>query len=202
MLKELFEAHFYATFPKKHGVFLQVDECTYQDYFSLVDISACRGCHFVCNIDLASREQLKVHSNMTTNVVNLAQVFNYVQEEIGETCDYMLESGQAVALVEMTCTSFNYIKDKRQKARSQLRNTLTLLHTNPDVRCHIESLIDHYAVFSWRETFNPTISDSVAQSMTGMLEMTDEVYSPFNESKFDFDFRLREVRYPDCFEMA
>ena len=32
--------------------------------------------------------------------------------------------------------------------------------------------------------------------MTGMTVMADEVYSPDNESKFDFGFKMKEIRYP------
>ena len=39
--------------------------------------------------------------------------------------------------------------------------------------------------------------DSVEQSMKGMILMSDEVYSPDNESKFDFGFKMKEVRYQD-----
>jgi len=39
--------------------------------------------------------------------------------------------------------------------------------------------------------------DSVEASMKGMIQMTDEVYSPDNESRFDFGFKLKEIRYPD-----
>lgn len=39
--------------------------------------------------------------------------------------------------------------------------------------------------------------DSIEFSMKGMILMSDETYSPDNESKFDFGFKLKEIRYPD-----
>lgn len=53
-------------------------------------------------------------------------------------------------------------------------------------------------VFSWKETFPENQEmDSVEASMKGMILMSDEVYSPDNESKFDFEFKMKEIRYPD-----
>ena len=41
----------------------------------------------------------------------------------------------------------------------------------------------------------------VIRSMMGMTVMADEVYSPDNESKFDFGFKLKEIRYPHALVM-
>ena len=72
-----------------------------------------------------------------------------------------------------------------------------IVMTSPVVKEHIERLAVHYVVFSWRETFNGNnIDDAVGSSMTGMTVMVDEVYSPDNDSKFDFGFKLKEIRYP------
>ena len=39
--------------------------------------------------------------------------------------------------------------------------------------------------------------DDIESSMKGMTVLNDVIYSPDNESKFDFGFKLREIRYPD-----
>ena len=53
-------------------------------------------------------------------------------------------------------------------------------------------------VFSWKETFPKNQEmDSLEASMEGMILMSDEVYSPDNESKFDFGFKMKEIRFPD-----
>jgi hypothetical protein len=53
-------------------------------------------------------------------------------------------------------------------------------------------------VFSWKETFAPDLKeDIVERNMADMTIMTDVIYSPDNELKFDFGFKLREIRYPD-----
>ena len=141
MLKELFEASFYITFPKKEDMVLMLDERKAQGDFGLVDTKAC---------------------------------------------------------VEMTCSTTDYVKGKRVKARGQLYNTLSLLYTNPDVRNHLGNKQARYVVFSWKETFPENQEmDSVEASMKGMILMSDEVYSPDNESKFDFEFKMKEIRYPD-----
>lgn len=119
-------------------------------------------------------------------------------EDVGEVCDYMLEGEADVMLVEMTCSTTDYVGDKRQKARSQLFNTLTNLYLSPFVKEHIENKAKRSAVFSWKETFDTaTATDSAESSMLGMTLMSDEVYSPDNESAFDLGFVLKEVRYPD-----
>ena len=73
-----------------------------------------------------------------------------------------------------------------------------LLNMNPDVRNHLEKKSSRYVVFSWKETFPENQEmDSVEKNMTGMILMSDEVYSPDNESKFDFGFKMKEIRYQD-----
>lgn len=130
--------------------------------------------------------------------MNLEQVFDYVGEDVGEISDYLLDGAESAIMVEMTCSTTDYVKGKRVKARGQLYNTLSLLFTNPDVRNHMENKQARYAVFSWKETFPENQEmDSVEASMKGMILMSDEVYSPDNESKFDFGFKMKEIRYPD-----
>lgn len=198
MLKELFEGHFYGTFPKVPGCVLNLTENTLTGTFSLCDPKACSGCHFVCSSDPANREQMKTNSSHNVNVISIDDVFSYVKEDVGEICDYLLESDNTLAIVEMTCSTADYVPDKRQKARHQLYNTLTLLNLSPIVRQHIERHATRYVVFSWKETFDPSeTTDSISNCMLGMTAMTDAVYSPDNESKFDFGFRMKEIRYPN-----
>jgi hypothetical protein len=72
------------------------------------------------------------------------------------------------------------------------------LFTSRIIRNHIEAKSVRYVIFSWKETFSEDEEmDDVEKSMKGMILMTDEVYSPDNESRFDFGFKLREIRYPD-----
>ena len=197
-MKELFEGHFYGTFPAVSDRLLQLDEKTKDGDFTLLEDNACRDCHYVCSDDVNNREQLKVRSASPANVISIDQVFSFVREEVGDICDYMVESGDVTALIEMTCSTSGYVKDKRQKARGQLYNTLALLHTSPVVREHLEARTSKYVVFSWKETFAPDSEvDSVGQSMMDMTRMSDSVYSPDNESKFDFGYKLKEIRYPD-----
>ena len=197
MLKELFEGHFYATFPKVQNRVLNLTEYVRNGTFSLLDPKACRDCQFICDSNPANREQMKVDSQQPVNIISIDEVFSYVKENLGETCDYMLESNGTIAVVEMTCSTTDYAMEKRQKARRQLYNTLTHLMTSPIIKDHIERLFSHYVVFSWKETFDSNVTgDSVGESMTGMTVMADEVYSPDNESKFDFGFKMKEIRYP------
>lgn len=197
MLKELLEGHFYGTFPKVTNRVLNITEHVQNGSFSLLDKEACRNCHFICNSDPEKREQMKVKSTFPVHYICLDDVFCFVKEDIGETCDYLLECNDTVAVVEMTCSTTEYVTGKRQKARHQLLNTISLLMTSPTVKIHIERLKNHVAVFSWRETFDKEITDDpVGKNMEDMMAMSDEVYSPENESKFDFDFKLKEIRYP------
>lgn len=199
MLKELFESHFYSDklFPRKAGSVLRIDEQTYEGDFSILDRKACQDCHNVCSPTSNGREQLKIHAESAVNVISIDQVFSYVSEDIGETCDYMIEGGQTTLLVEMTCSTADYVKDKRSKARRQLYNTLSLLFTSPIVRTHIESHSARYVIFSWRETFDMVARNNAEKNMIDMTLMVDSVYSPNNEQQFDFGFKLKEIRYPD-----
>lgn len=198
MLKELFEASFYITFPKKEDTILMLDERTAQGDFGLVDTKACQGCKYVCSDNPNEREQLKAHSDKQVSIVSLDQVFGYVKDNVGEISDFLLDGTESVIVVEMTCSTTDYVKGKRVKARGQLYNTLSLLSMNPDVRNHLENKQSRYVVFSWKETFPENQEmDSVEASMKGMILMSDEVYSPDNESKFDFGFKMKEIRYPD-----
>lgn len=200
MLKELFEAHFYGTFPKVPERVLNLTENVRTGSFSLYDNHACCRCHFVCESDPAAREQMKIESRQPIHIIRMDEVFSYVKEEMGEVCDYLLEGNSFVSIVEMTCSTVDYVKEKRQKARRQLYNTLTHLMTSPVVKEHIERHVSRYVVFSWKETFDRIVSgDPVVESMKGMTVMADEVYSPDNESKFDFGFTLKEIRYPYAF---
>lgn len=197
MLKELFESHFYRTFPRVTNRVLNLTERVGSRAFSLLDEKACRDCHYLCNSNPAEREQMRVVSLGPVYVISMDDVFSYVEEDVGERCDYMLEGNDVVAFVEMTCSTSNYVTEKRRKARRQLYNTLTNLMTSPVVKEHIERLADHYVVFSWKETFDSNVgADYVEKNMADMTVMADEVYSPDNESNFDFGFKLKEIRYP------
>lgn len=198
MLKELFEGHFYVTFPIVGNRLLMLDEKVWEGDFSLLDTKACQGCRFVCDEKPEKREQLRVHGEGNVSVLSIEQAFSYVGKGVGEVCDYMLEGNNDVVLVEMTCSTTDYVGDKRQKARSQLYNTLANLHLSPVVKDHLENKTKRSAVFSWRETFTISKAIDMAESnMMDMILMSDEIYSPDNESKFDFDFVLKEIRYPD-----
>lgn len=197
MLKELFEGHFYLTFAKVAGRIINLTERQKMGPFSLLDESACRDCRYVCTGNLVERKQLNVESAGLVYVISIDEVASYVKENLGEICDYMLESNDVVAIVEMTCSTSEYVTEKRRKARRQLHNTLAILMVNPVVKEHIERMDVHYAVFSWKETFDGSATiDPIEKNMTDMTIMADEVYSPDNASEFDFGFKLKEIRYP------
>ena len=197
MLKELFEAHFYRIFPKIDDRVLMIEEFEKNGDFSLVDSNACMGCKYICSEEPEMREQLKVTSTQPVNIVNMEQVFSFVKEDIGEVCDYIIEGASSTILVEMSCSTAEYVKAKRPKAREQLYNSLEQLFTCTPVRSHIEKRATHYVIFSWKETFPPESEiNDVEKSMKDMTIMSDAVYSPDNESKFEFGFKLKEIRYP------
>lgn len=202
MLKELFEGHFYGTFPKIADKVLNLTERVQTGPFSLLDPKACQGCRSICDSEPERREQMRVESTLPVSSISLDEAFSYVKEDLGETSDFLLETNDTAAVVEMTCSTTDYVTEKRQKARRQLHNTLGILMTSPIVRQHIERLNTRLAVFSWRETFeSPIAGDAVGESMMGITVMADEVYSPDNESKFDFGFKLKEIRYPHALVM-
>lgn len=198
MLKELFESHFYSTFPKVENKVLMLDESIVTGDVLLVDPNACNGCKLVCSEVPEEREQLKVYADHGVSIISIDQVFSFVRENVGDICDYMLDTTNTTILVEMTCSTSEHVIGKRQKARGQLYNTLCQLYANPVVRDHIEQNSIRYVVFSWKETFpKENVMDNIESSMKGMTVLTDVVYSSDNESKFDFGFKLKEVRYPD-----
>lgn len=200
MLKELFEGNFYITYPKISEKVLLLNEWTRTGDFYLTDDNACRDCEHICCDDPNEREQMKVMAEVPVNIISIDQVVSYVKEDIGMSCDFMLDDTNMTALVEMTCSTTKYVVDKRQTARRQLYNTLCILYLNPIIREHIEKHAFRYVVFSWKDTIDdsrdPQENDWVEKNMIGMTMMPDIVYSPDNESRFDFDFKLKEIRYP------
>ena len=197
MLKELFEGSFYVSFERKPGVALNLRETTYTGDFTLLDQEACRGCYNVCSETNYEREQLKVHTENQAYIIKVADVFSFVKGSFGEISDYMVETSASTAVVEMTCSTTDYVKDKRAKARRQLYNTLLCFHACFTIKQHIGQRASRYAIFSWRETIpKPDETDSIEINMRKMLLLTDKVYSPDNELNFDFGFKLKEIRYP------
>lgn len=197
MLKELFESQFYITYPKAKDKMLMVEERHESGVFSIIDPRACVGCKYVCSDEPKDREQLKVACTESASIVDMEQVFSFVQEDLGEVCDYMLEATDSSVLVEMSCSTPEYVMSKRPKARGQLHNTLEKLFTCPPIRKHIENKANRFVVFSWKETVTSNVEmDDVERSMRDMTILADAVYSPDNESKFDFGFKLKEIRYP------
>lgn len=200
MLKELFESSFYYTFPKRSDWNINLIETMYTGDFSLVDSKACQGCKQVCNPVLSERKQLLIHSSSGINTIKVDDVFEPVDENLGEMCDYVLDDGRKFALIEMTCATKEYVESKREKCLGQLSNTLAILLTCGQVRLHIENKEEREVVFSWRETNGPLdSSDHVETSMAAMTALADEVYSTDNISKFEWGFLYREIRYPNVY---
>ena len=198
MLKELFESSFYVTYPHKKNVLPNLMERTYEKDFSLRDEKACKGCKDVCHTEDAFREQLLVKTDTSVNALKLDVVFELVKEPIGDNCDYLLEDDKKSALIEMTCSNKDYVKSKRTKAKEQLLSTLEMLYTNSIIRIHFERKSEKYVVFSWRDTTKRDRKDDLAsRNMLEMTKMSDATYSPDNESRFEFDFKYKEIRYPD-----
>lgn len=199
MLKDLFESSFYRTFPIKEGTIINLEHrLSNTENFTLRDDEACKNCRFACVDNFDNRVQLNVKSTTPANYISIGQVFSYVEEPVGEICDYMIECTGFTSLVEMSCAQSEYVKNKRQKARRQLLHTISLLRTNEPIREHIDSIDKKYAVFSWRETFNAYDGiDDVEKNMLDLTVMADEVYSPNNEMKFEYGYKYKEIRYPD-----
>lgn len=203
MLKELLESQFYIIFPKAEDKVLILEERQECGDFSVIDPRACVRCKYVCNDKPKDREQLKMTCTEPVSIVNMEQVFSYVREDLGEVCDYMMEGANTSVLVEMSCSTTEYVKNKRLKARGQLYNTLEKLFTCPSIKCHIEKKAIHYVIFSWKETFPADAGmNDVEKSMRDMTILADAVYSPDNESKFDFGFKLKEIRYPSILSLS
>ena len=111
----------------------------------------------------------------------------------------MLENKETIALIEMGCTESTYYESKRVKARKQLFNTLFFLDGCPNVNHHLDLKGKKYVIFSWKQKDSRSLSDSIASSMKAMTLLPDKIYSPLNESNFDFDFRWKEIHFPDIF---
>lgn len=71
MLKELFEGHFYGTFPKVADRVLNLTEHIQSGSFSLLDKKACQGCHYICESNPESREQMRVESILPVSLISL-----------------------------------------------------------------------------------------------------------------------------------
>ena len=97
----------------------------------------------------------------------------------------------------MTCANEVYVGSKRMKGRSQLLNSISFLRACYAIREHIEAAEQCYVIFSWRKTEMLDDNDPVEKTMLKMVSVSDEIYSPDNESNFDNTFKYKEIRYPD-----
>ena len=196
MLKELFESSFYITYPLKPNVVLNLVEHNFNGPCHLVDIKACRDCREICDANPQNREQFKFYAGHTVHVLRFDDVLQYAVGNFKDNCDFIMDDGNKICLIEMTCSSQKYIASKRSKCRDQFWNTITLLRSCYAIRRHIDSE-KQYVIFSWKETFpNMDSTDAIEVTMKGMTMMTDDVYSPDNESNFDNSFKYKEIRYP------
>ncbi|MCQ2217127.1 MAG: hypothetical protein MJZ33_01420 [Paludibacteraceae bacterium] len=198
MLKELFESCFYVTFPAKAGCVVNLTEVLYRGDFALVDSEACRDCRYMCSRVDSEREQLLIRSaDGIINAIKVDDLFAPIGENLGRMCDFILDDGHKMALIEMTCATKEHVGSKRVTCIGQLYNTLTNLRTCGPVKEHIEKETECEAVFSWKETNAPSdLTDPIEASMTAMTDLADEVYSADNVSRFDDGFIYREIRYP------
>lgn len=152
--------------------------------------------HSCGDIDRAHMQIVK--TDTTVNALKLDDVFELVKEPIGDNCDYLLEDDKKSALIELTCSNEDYVKSKRTKAKEQLLSTLEMLYMNSIIRIHFERKSEKYVVFSWRDTTKRDMKDDLASfNMLEMTKMSDATYSLDNESRFEFDFKYKEIRYPD-----
>lgn len=202
MLKELFESSFYITYPQKQNVRVSINERVHSGNFSLYDSLSCNACA-TCIADPTVRENIKISSSSPIHEVSMSEVTSFVKEDISENCDFVLDDGtKTIILLEMTCSQPKYVDgSKRNKATKQLYETLVCLFANPGLKQHIESYVNKYVVFSWKNTQNEVDrNDKVEQGFLAFTDFSDETYSPDNYRNFDFDFKFKEIRYPHVLE--
>lgn len=202
MLKELFESSFYITYPHKQNTRVSINERIHTGTFSLHDSLSCNSCP-TCIADPLTKENIKISTFSPIHEVSMSEITGLVKEEISENCDYILDDGtNTFALLEMTCSQPKYVDGgKRNKAMRQLYETLVCLFTNSNIRQHIERYKNKYAVFSWKNTLDLVDrNDKVEQGFLAFTDFSDEIYSPDNYRKFDFDFKYKEIRYPHILE--
>lgn len=202
MLKELFESGFFILYPPKQGAIVNLIEYHFCGKSHLYDIKACADCRDICNTNPANREQFRFSCAHVVHALKIDQMLDYI--DVGNTlrdnCDYILDDGNKICLIEMTCATQQYAVSKRTKCRSQFWNTITLLRNYYPFCLHIENE-QKYVIFSWRETFtNIDKSDIVEVNMREMTALVDDVYSIDNESNFDNSFKYKEIRYPDIYQ--
>ena len=196
MLKELFESSFYITYPQKQNVRVSINERVHSGDFSLYDSLSCNACA-TCIADPTARVNIKISSSSPIHEVSMSEVTSFVKEDISENCDFVLDDGtKTFTLLEMTCSQPKYVDgSKRNKATKQLYETLVCLFANPGLKQHIESYVNKYVVFSWKNTQNDIDrNDKVEQGFLAFTDFSDETYSPDNYRKFDFDFKYKEIR--------
>ena len=84
MLKELFEGHFYGSFPKIADKVLNLTERVQTGPFSLLDPKACQGCRFICDSEPERREQMRVESTLPVSSISLDEAFEKKLEHTEE----------------------------------------------------------------------------------------------------------------------
>lgn len=197
------------TFPPRAVKSINLREEVFKESHGLNDARACEKCIKECS----DKVQLRIETHSDVHCLGLDNVFGLVKEEVGDTCDYMLQDNDKVVFVEMTCSQEKYVngststevynESKRAKARCQLKNTLSLLYTNGVIKQHLEKMTSRYVVFSWKDTSTSDVYqdvDSAEKNMFDFTSLADEIYSPNKETSFEFGFKWREIRYPQPLE--
>lgn len=199
MLKELIESSLYITYPPKAERNINIDEATHLGDFTMCDPQACKHCT-VCIRDAASRKNLHIITAADVHSISVDKVMSHTQEDVGESCDYLLADDDTVVLTEMTCAQSTYVAgNKREKARRQLLNTLEVFYTNSNIRSFCAQRQRRYIIFSWKDTGAKADSTDLSeQNFLPFTGLCDETYSPDNiQHVADFDFFFKEIRYPD-----
>lgn len=197
MLKELVEANFYLTFPKRTGILLNITETFKKGLFSLMDPVACSSCER-CILHVSERENVKVSSTKGFCIVNVSQIASFTSESLGLICDYLMTGENSVVFLEMTCSEEKFVeRGKRIRAKSQLLNTIIVFSANPAIYSFIRKKEKRLAVFSWKDTSVPKDSeDAVEMSFNVFDDFADDLYSQDNIQVLDSGFLMKEIRYP------
>lgn len=186
---------------------------TFWEDFQLNDKRACDNC---ANIGKECEEKVVANFKVSNTVVITYQLEEYFKEYArfykkaqGNVCDFVHinSSFQQFVLNEMTCSKQEYVEPyvnskgrndgKREKARQQFNNIISLLTDVKEMTDYISLFREKIGLFSWRI---PSDGSNDAEKSMGMFMQPQQSVGNISVlSNLNNDFKFVQQLYPATF---
>lgn len=214
MMKELLENYFGVHYGSTKSVSVESKIC--QGIFTFFDEKACDFCNVkdyscdkvVLKCDSSDKKVETIRfEDFLNHYTNLKAIPSYSK------CDLLMASDGKIVFCDMTCSSAKYIDPfnmkngapkigKRNTARIQMENSITLLENVPEISEYIQKKPDKVALFASREKRKPVVDEddsSVVEKMRSFKIDIDRLSGESMYADLSYGFEFVEVRYPDTY---